>query len=317
MGIEIDYLQAGAGGAYWERMLMKNSVQRTMPGHTPEEAGMAEEVREKLSGVTITMSPESAEYMKRLEARKEEERAQQARFQRENSPLVMQDPFSRIGTQFSTISKALSEMGYYDDLSDEEVLETDKLLANITYGMNSICGNFRVETETRAPELSSYAAKFELESSTAALRQFADKYLPENMRETFQNLVDKYYEHNSMALEGYRSTREIMDELQANTYDKVASSRVIPMSEEEKMTHLAGKVKPEDEDVNSAYKEWRTYFKMFAQADHPEDDVMAKLSESLNRLASGNSENKRFVQFIANRNAFAIENARLYWSALI
>ena len=315
MGMEIDYLQAGAGGAYWERMLMKNSAERTMPGHTPEEAGMAEKVREKLSGVTITMSPESTEFMKRLEAGKEE-KVQQARFERENSPLLMQDPFNRIGTQFSTISKALSEMGYYDNLSDEEVLETDKLLANITYGMNNICGNFRVETETRAPELSSYAAKFELESSTAALRQFADKYLPEHMRETFQNLVDKYYEHNSKALEGYRSTREIMDELQADTYDNTASSRVVPMSEEEKMTHLAGKVRTEDEDVNSALKEWRTYFKMFAQAEHPVDDVMAKLRESLNKLASGNSENKRFVQFVGNRNAFAIENARLYWSAL-
>lgn len=316
MEMGIDYLQAGAGGAYWERMQMQNSADRTMPNNTPEEARMVEEVRETLSGVTITMSPESTEFMKRLEARKEEEKAQQARFERENSPLLMQDPFNRIGTQFSTISKALSEMGYYDNLSDEEVLETDKLLANITYGMNNICGNFRVETETRAPELSSYAAKFELESSTAALRRFADKYLPEHMRETFQNLVDKYYEHNSKALEGYRSTREIMDELQANTYDKTASSRVIPMSEEEKMTQLAGKVKTKDEDVNSAIKEWRTYFKMFAQAEHPADDVIAKLSESLSRLASGNSENKRFVQYIGNRNAFAIENARLYWSAL-
>lgn len=316
MGIGIDYLQAGAGGAYLERMQMRSSAERTMSENTPEELRTAEEVREKLSGVTITMSPESAEFMKRLEARKEEERVQQARFQQENSPLVMQDPFSRIGTQFSTISKALSEMGYYDNLSDDEVLETDKLLANITYGMNNICGNFRVESEEFVPELSSYAAKFELESSTAALRRFADKYLPEHMKETFQSLVDKYYEHNSKALEGYRSTREIMDELQANTYDKTASSRVIPMNEEEKMIHLAGKVQVKDEDMNSAIKEWRAYFKMFAQTEQPKDDVLAKLSESLNRLASGNSENKRFVQYITNRNAFPIENAGLYWSAL-
>lgn len=317
MEMGIDRLAAGAGGVYWDRVQKKNRAECKMPEHTPEDAKRAEELREHLDGVTLTMSPESEEFTARLAERKEAEREQQLRFERENDPLRMQDPFSRIGTQFATISKALQNMGYYDDPSDEEVLETETLLANITYGMNNLCGNLRVESEDRSQELSSYAARFELESSTAALRQFADKYLPEQMRESFQSLVDKYYEHNSKALEGYRSSKEIMSELQARIYDRTENARVVGPSEAEQMNHLYGKVKVKDEEMNSAVNDWRACFRELSEGKQPVKDTMGRIREILNRLASGNSNNKRFLQYVNDWNTFPIENAKLYWSALV
>lgn len=317
MEMEIDYLKAGTGGVYWDRIQKKNRAEYKAPDNSSEDEKSAEEVREQLTGVTLTMSPESEEFTARLAERKAAERAQQLRFQQENNPLQMQNPFDRIGTQFATISKALSNMGYYDNLSDEEILKTETLLANITYGMNNLCGNLRVESDDQFQELSSYAARFELESSTAALRQFANKYLPEHMQERFQGLVDKYYEHNSKALEGYRSNKEIMSELQARIYDRTESARVIGPSEVEQMNHLYGKVKVKDEEINSAVNDWRACFRDLSEGKQPVKDVMGKIQGILNRLASGNSKNKRFLQYVNEWNAFPIENAKLYWSALV
>ena len=317
MEMRIDYLAAGTGGVYWDRVQKKNRAEYMSPDNSSEDVKSAGEVREQLTGVTLTMSPESEEFTARLAERKALERAQQLRVQQENDPLQMQNPFDRIGTQFATISKALTNMGYYDNLSDEEVLETETLLANITYGMNNLCGNLRVENDDQLQELSSYAARFELESSTAALRQFANKYLPEHMQERFQGLVDKYYEHNSKALEGYRSNKEIMSELQARIYDRTENARVIGPSEAEQMKHLYGKVKVKDEEINSAVNDWRACFRDLSEGNQSVKDVMGRIQGILNRLASGNSKNKMFLQYVNEWNIFPIENAKLYWSALV
>ena len=317
MGIEIDYLTAGAGGAYWERMQKKNRAQYTMSENMTEEVETAEKLQEKLRGVTITMSPESEEYMSELRERKEAEKLRYEQYMQSNNPFTANDPFAQIGTEFSIISNALSQMGFYDHLSDDEVLEVDTLLATITYGMNSIGGTLKIANDDPTTELTSYVARFELESSTAALRQFAKKYLPENMQEDFNTLVDKYYEHNSKALEGYRSSRERLNELQARNYEKTGSQRVVPMAEDEKMIQLSGKVKVNDEDINSAVKGWRESFKIIANSEKSVDDAVAMMRDILNRLASGNSENRRFLEYVDGWNTFAIENAKTYWSALM
>ena len=68
------------------------------------------------------------------------------------------------------------------------------------------------------------------------------------MQDFFNNLVDQYYEHNSKVLEGYQSSRETSNELLAAIYEKTASNRRAPLSENEKMIQMAGKVKVDEED---------------------------------------------------------------------
>lgn len=319
MGTEINYNTAISGGAYENRMIQK-SLQNFSDLSTPEERqtanAAAEALEEKLKGVTVTISPESVEFLDGVRERKEAQRAEEERIRQEYSFLNPENAFNRIGTQFGIISDELSKMGFYDNLSDEEILQIDRILSGITHGMNSVCGNVK-EEQSDSEQLSSYAARFELESSTAALRQFSEKFVPEDMRESFSNLIDQYYEHNSKILEGYRSSREISNELLPTLYDWTASKRVIPMDEEEKNIQKAGNVKVDESDYNSAAESWRKHLKMLVSDEKSVDDSITMMQDTLNALASGNSKNQSLLQYVSRWNSFSIENARQYWNLLI
>lgn len=147
---------------------------------------------------------------------KESQRAEEERIRQEFSFLFNpENAFDRIGTQFSAISNTLSEMGFYDRLSDDETFQVECLLAEITYGMDSISvGGNLAEENPACGQLSSYAARFELESSTAALRQFSEKFVPEDMQETLnalasgnsknQSLLQYVSQWNSFSIENAR-----------------------------------------------------------------------------------------------------------------
>ena len=108
-----------------------------------------------------------------------------------------------------------------------------------------------------------------------------------------------------------------MSELQARIYDRTENARVIGPSEAEQMKHLYGKVKVKDEEINSAVNDWRACFRDLSEGNQSVKDVMGKIQGILNRLASGNSKNKMFLQYVNEWNIFPIENAKLYWSALV
>ncbi|MCM1049565.1 MAG: hypothetical protein NC433_14205 [Clostridiales bacterium] len=304
-----------SGGAYEKRMIQK-SLQAFSDFSTTEERQATEALKEKLKGVNVTISSESVEFLDGVKARKEAQKAEEERIRQEYSFLNPENAFNRIGTQFGIISDALSGMGFYDNLSDDEVLQVDRILSDITSGMNSVCGNVR-EVQPDSDQLSSYAARFELESSTAALRQFSEKFVPEEMQEDFNNLINQYYEHNAKILEGYRSSREISNELLSTLYDWTASKRAIPMDEEEKNIQKAGKVKAEESDIANAVESWKEQLKMLVNGEKSIDDSIAMMQDTLNALASGNSKNQSLLQYVNKWNSFSLENARQYWSLLI
>ncbi|MCM1211684.1 MAG: hypothetical protein NC318_08780 [Blautia sp.] len=305
-----------AGGVYERRMHEKNLGDNAITP-TQQDLQSAEALKEKLSGVTVTISPETAEYMSGIRERKEAQRAEEERIRQEYGFLWNpENPFDRIGTQFSVFSDALSEMGFYDNLSDEETLQAECLLGGMTYSMNSLFGTLQ-EKEAVCGGLSSYAARFELESSTAALRQFSEKFVPVHMRDTFDNLIDKYYEHNAKALEGYRSSWEDFQEGNARLYDTTASKRMIPLSEEEKIIWKLGKVKTTEADNIHAAESWRTQLQKLASGEKSVDDSIAMMQDTLNALASGNSKDRGVLAYVSRWNAFSIENARQYWKLLM
>ena len=312
--MRIDYETERAGGVYSDRMLRKSQSIWQMPS-TPESL-KKEETEARLRGVDVTISPESMEYMEKVNERKEAAQKERERLQKEWEMQNPQNPFGRMGTQFSIISNALAEHGFYDNMSDDEVLEIENLLVNITHGMNSVCGTVKV-LSPESEQLTSQAAKFELESSTAALRQFSQKYVSGEMQDFFNNLVDQYYEHNSKVLEGYQSSRETSNELLAAIYEKTASNRRAPLSENEKMIQMAGKVKVDEEDEKEAIKEWRKCLKALADGKGEVGEMMGRMSDILKMLASGNSENKQLLNYVEQWNSPAIENARKYWSVLV
>lgn len=304
------------GGVYNQRMYEKNLKEQSL---TPSEKDLqsAEALKEKLKGVTVTISPEAERYMAGLRERKEAQKDEEERMRQEwDSLFDPDDPFDRIGTYFSVFDGALSEMGFYDDLSDDETLQMECLLGGITYGMNSLFGNLQEEEAVCGP-LSSHAARFELESSTAALRQFSEKFLPLYMKDTFDNLIDRYYERNSKGLTGYRSSWEIYHEDDAWVLDTTASKRVVPVSEKEKIVWKLGKVKLTEADYDSAAESWRSSLKTLAGGEKSVDDSITAMQDTLNALASGNSKNQGVLQYVSRWNKFTIENARQYWKLLV
>jgi len=140
--MRIDYETERAGGVYSERMLRKSQSIWQMPS-TPESL-KKEETEARLRGVDVTISPESMEYMEKVNKRKEAAQKERERLQKEWEMQNPQNPFGRMGTQFSIISNALAEHGFYDNMSDDEVLEIENLLVDITHGMNSVCGTVKV-----------------------------------------------------------------------------------------------------------------------------------------------------------------------------
>lgn len=304
------------GGVYDQRMYRKNLKEHSL---TPSAKDLqsVEDLKEKLKGVTVTISPEAEKYMEGLRERKEAQKAEEERMRQEwDSLFDPDDPFDRVGTYFSVFDDALSEMGFYDNLSDDETLQMECLLGGITYSMNSLFGNLQEEEAVCGP-LSSHAARFELESSTAALRQFSEKYLSADMRERFDGLIDQYYERNAKGLVGYRSSWERYHEDDAWILDTTASERVIPVSAKEKVIWQLGKVETTEEDYSRAAKSWRSQLKMLADREKSVDDSIAMLQDTLNALASGNSKDKGVLQYVSRWNEFSIENARQYWKLLV
>lgn len=329
MGYSFDYNELRICGGVYDRRMYQNYRHNTTLTPTEEQKQTAEELKEKMAGVTVTISQEGFDresYMADLRERKEEMRAQKERDREEHSYLnhlnkgdVFEQCFGQwyLGSLDSIISGTLDEMGFYDDLSDDETLEVECLLAGITYGMNTVGGGIRV-ADPVCGELTSQAARFELESSTAALKQFSKKYVPSKMQEQFAELIDQYYKHNEKALQGYRSSAEISDELTAKYNDEIASTRLFPIMEEtEVIKGQLGKVKNTKDDVGHAVKEWQKQLRMLVSGVRSVNDSMQMMRNTLNALASGNSKDQGVLQYVDRRGSYSIENARQYWGMLL
>lgn len=91
------------GGVYNQRMYEKNLKEQSL---TPSEKDLqsAEALKEKLKGVTVTISPEAERYMAGLRERKEAQKVEKERMRQEwDSLFDPDDPFDRMGTYFSVL----------------------------------------------------------------------------------------------------------------------------------------------------------------------------------------------------------------------
>ena len=296
--MEINNRVERLGGVYYDRMLKKNMSGYKMV-NTPEERRAAEELKAKMQGVKVTISPDSLEYLAGVKERKEAEKAAREHWEKERS---LENSFERIGTHFQIFSSALEEKGFYDNMSDEEVLEVESILGDITHSLNGLFGTVKIYPNDDGEELSSHAARLEVESATAAMRKFSNKYVPEEMREFFNGLIDQYYEFNSKKLESYRSSEEAFNELNAEFYDKTESSRVIPLNKGQRASQLAGKVKISKEDKEMAVKKWRKCLNALAGGRGGLDEMIGEMSNILKKFASGNSENKLLLDYVEQWN---------------
>ncbi len=326
MGIEINYQAERLLGhsVYEERQWIKAREARRKNHEligvqsTGKEWEQAQELKEKLSGVTVSISPESIEYRKEAENRKRALRLAYEEIQKQGQNEDQENPFGGMNTYCAVFTDALSKAGCYENRSDDEVLEMENLLIGITHEMNQLFGEGMKVEYSDNEQISSYAAKFELESSTAALRTFADRYVSADAKKSFDRLIDQYYDYNAKKLQGYRSSKEVAHEMRAELLDRTAHhpARVRPLSEWEQMAWIAGKVKADPEEETLALEEWRKCFAAFRFGGERFDAIAGRMGEALTRFASGNSENPRFLSYVEQWNKAALEHAGEYWSKL-
>lgn len=317
-GMNINYSEERAGGVYSDRIYQNNRKNYVLPPGTEEDFKASQEAREKMNGVEVSFSPESVEFMSQVAARKEAANAERERIQQEiDQQMEGVNSFEYTGhaiTQFSVFTRKLDEMGFYQGKSDEEVREMEDLLISMTHGMSGLRGGRAYGTKS---DLSSYAARFELESSTAALKQFSEKYLSKDMQQSFHGLIDQYYEHNAAVLKDYKSRKEISDEAQAKLFESVGSKRLYPPSEKERMSHLSGKVKNTEEDIEKAADVWKDCLEKLRNKTYSTEEVMRGMNNILRALASGNSENQLFLKYVDEWNQPVMDHAGSYWSKLM
>ena len=125
------------------------------------------------------------------------------------------DEFALKGNdQWLVFSEFLSSNGFYDNMSDEAVKNTEQVLMEITDGMDDVFSwghqvGMDLYDQILGEQLDSNEARVELESSIAALRYFSENLLDKANKEGFNKLIDKYYKHNSEVLNsGYASIEE-------------------------------------------------------------------------------------------------------------
>ena len=125
------------------------------------------------------------------------------------------DEFALKGNdQWLVFSEFLSGNGFYDNMSDEAVKNTEQVLMEITDGMDDVFSwghqvGMDLYDQILGEQLDSNEARVELESSIAALRYFSENLLDKANKEGFNKLIDKYYKHNSEVLNsGYASIEE-------------------------------------------------------------------------------------------------------------
>lgn len=201
-------------GAYQKRMSQKEA--KAAADKYASSATESKSIKDYIGdGATITISPESQAFMAGVAERKAAQREEMERLKEQYSA----NPFAYSGngltlydlesgervptepTQHLVFSKNLYQSGFYDNMSDEEVKQTEDRLKEITSGVESLYG--LTDLERYHSKISHEAARQELLSSISALYDFADKYLPENMRESFKNLIKDYEDYNNAACRIY------------------------------------------------------------------------------------------------------------------
>lgn len=137
----------------------------------------------------------------------------------QNNRFSSRDYFTK---QYEIFSDFFRSSGLYDELNEDEVSQIESLLKEITADMNAvnIRGKERGEL-VRAnilcldDEITQAMAQISLVSSTSALRALSSKYVSEDKKDGFEQLVNDYVQHNSERITGYRSGREIFNEIMA------------------------------------------------------------------------------------------------------
>lgn len=209
--------------------------------------------------------------------------------------------FQEKGTrQWQVFSEQLYKSGFFEEMSDEEVLKTEQLLIQITSSADTfhscrslsasplkrvsdlICSNRdRIDWNTYK-DMSGDEWRLLLESSKAALQRFNEKYVPEAQKSEFSSLIDQFYQYNSSLLEGYQSPNERRAQHEILKDDSFREE----VSDKKEETAVPGNgqifLPPDTEKNKTAYlNALKTYFGRLAALHGGENMVTNGLSSNI------------------------------------
>lgn len=316
-------------GAYEKRAVKRDSQAAAKAYKQAEKTSVQEHLGE---GVSITISPESQEFISGVEERKVAQRAEKEALREqyatnpfaysgnalsltslETGERVAQEP-----AQWRVFSESLYKHGFYDNMSDEEVEEMEGMLKSITSGTDSISG--LTDSERSYSALSHEAAKLEFISSVNALHYFADNYVPEGMQGAFRDLIKSYEDYNKESVAKHKNADDLYSEAMAkisapNAYNADA---VVKKAQEQTVASQAiGKVKHTDEEEAKQMQDYQTLFDRLTVQKDSAGSIFNVLQDTLINYAAGGNKNADVLALLHTRNDGSINHMADYWTKLL
>ena len=337
------------------RLQISEDQERQITNQVTEAVKQIKALRNKQDSVTISEEGKAflcgdavKENMRDTTALLEKMYTDNAKQQEKLQQTDPEDPFwGNTGNQWLVFSEQLHSNGFYDSMSDEEVIAMESLLGKMTCGMDGVSNrlydtgsglnlygmDFLTGGEGRTTGFdlfneTSESLTMDLESSTAALKYFGEKYISdEGLREEFNGLVDKYHSHNAEILKGYQSPAEKMQKaisnIQSGKYPNSAifnSMSQVGMGDySERLnanSHLGGISHTSEEE--SRYKQdISALLEQLKQRSSGWDDMWKKLENTLVDYTSKDSSDKGIRKAASEQAATTLDRMQGYWSLLL
>lgn len=301
-------------GAYNKRVQQNRQKAAAEASHAKQEEEPKQAAGDVL-GATVTFSKESQEFMEGVAERK----AAQAAAKAEVDAQYSGNAFAGTGDfkqQYLVFSENLYNNGFYDDMSDDEVMQVEGLLRSITSGMDSINGVAANPITTMSHE----AAKLELTSSVSALNYFAEKYVPEEMQEAFKDLIKQYESYNNAKVATHKNIYDMRDE----SMSKIAAPNAVNVSElvkktqeDTKASQEIGRVTHTEEEESQNKSDYQALFEKLIRKEDSISGIFDSLQSTLVNFASGGSNNSSIIAMLNSRNLASINHMMSYWSKLL
>lgn len=235
------------------------------------------------------------------------------------------------GNQWLIFSEYLYNNDFYTDMTDEEVQEMEKTLAQITAGMDHL-SRTQYTTGIEFSDYYGHGANYfmsssevlvELESSTSALRYFSDKFVSEDKKEQFDELINLYHTHNTEIIGEYVNPIESFNKMVHNIHSgKYPDSSVLKISDEKivdeyKYTLLLGNISKTDTERAAFQKKITSVFDAIFQKADLSETFWTQLKDTYLAYTTNDSEDEAFRNYIWDNSSFTMNRIQNYWYHMI
>lgn len=188
--------------------------------------------------------------------------------------------------QWLVFSKYLYDNGFFENMSDEEMLRTDKSLAQITASMDRlnycndqksynmlinktvtelIYGEMEQEEEKSWYYAGEESMRTSLEAAVEKLQDFCDQSVPEELRAGFRKLIDQFQTYNEDQLEGYQSFAERYEDIYQRYLDLYRDDTDESQETEQEISHSLSAPPEVHGNTGQYYDSLKAYFRQLLE----------------------------------------------------